>query len=156
MSHWGIAAVAVVAIVLTEPLWRSANSPWKRRFGTMGSPLLEAPGYRVLFLLVVIGVLLISVLPEAAFVIPALDAVGLDIATILVALELRHYAISIARVPVVSSLAAIACRAPAEVVRRFGHLMPSHPVLWAYACMWPMIWLCTFLGKLRALPRTHL
>jgi len=53
--------------------------------------VIEAPGHRVLFVLVVIAVLLISALPEAALVLPALDAVGLDLVTILVALELRHY-----------------------------------------------------------------
>lgn len=55
------------------------------------SPLIKAPAHRVLFLLVVVGVLLICTLPEAAFVLPALDSVGPDIVTILVALELRHY-----------------------------------------------------------------
>ena len=54
------------------------------------SPLIKAPAYRVLFLLVVVGVLLICTLPEAAFVLPAFDAVGLDIVTILVAFQLRH------------------------------------------------------------------
>ena len=55
------------------------------------SPLIKAPAHRALFLLVIVGALLIGTLPEAAFVLPALDAVGLDIVTILVALELRHY-----------------------------------------------------------------
>ena len=59
------------------------RSRWKRRLGAIGSPLIEPPTYRALFLLIVIGVLLISVLPEAALVLPTLDAVGLDIVTIL-------------------------------------------------------------------------
>jgi len=60
--------------------------------------MMAPPAYRVLFLLVVIGLLLIAVLPEAAFVLPAVDAVGLDIVTIFAALELRHYLASVARV----------------------------------------------------------
>jgi len=63
-----------------------------------GADMMAPPAYRVLFLLVVIGLLLIAVLPEAAFVLPAVDAVGLDIVTIFAALELRHYLASVARV----------------------------------------------------------
>jgi hypothetical protein len=93
-----IAAIAVVlACCFLLVLQRFTSDRWKRRFGEIGSPLVEPPAYRVLFLLVVIGVLLISVLPEAAFVLPALDAVGLDIVTIFAALELRHYLASVAR-----------------------------------------------------------
>jgi hypothetical protein len=104
---------------------------WQQRLAAIGSPLLEPPVYRALFLLIVIGVVLISVLPEAAFVLPALDAVGLDIVTIFVALELRHYLVSVAR--------------PALVLR-------THPILWLYACMWPVIWLRTLMGTMRVQP----
>lgn len=61
------------------------------------SPVSEAPTYRALFVLVVIGVVLISVLPEATFIIPAIDVVGLDLVTILVTLELSHYLIRAGR-----------------------------------------------------------
>jgi hypothetical protein len=93
-----IAAIAVLLACCWLVLQRFTSDRWKRRFGAIGSPLIAPPAYRVLFLLVVIGVLLISVLPEAAFVLPALDAVGLDIVTIFAALELRHYLASVARV----------------------------------------------------------
>jgi hypothetical protein len=86
-----IAAIAVVLACCLLVLQRFTSDRWKRRFGAIRSPLIERPAYRVLFLLVVIGVLLIAVLPEAAFVLPALDSVGLDIVTIFAALELRHY-----------------------------------------------------------------
>ena len=69
-----IAATAVVLACCLLVLQRFTSDRWKRRFGAIGSPLIKPPPYRVLFLLVVIGVLLISVLPEAAFVLPALDA----------------------------------------------------------------------------------
>jgi hypothetical protein len=100
-----------------------------------------------LFLLVVVGVLLISTLPEAAFVLPALDAVGLDIATILVALELRHYLASAVRLARVPSFVTVYGRRLAPVVRRGRAVMRTNPVLWAYACVWPLIWLRIFLGK---------
>ena len=92
-----IAAIAVVLACCLLVLQRFTSDRWKRRFGAIGSPLIKPPTYRVLFLLVVIGVMFISVLPEAAFVLPALDAVGLDIVTISAALELRHYLASSAR-----------------------------------------------------------
>jgi hypothetical protein len=102
MRNWliaiGIAVTAVVLACCVPASRRSETAPRKHRFGAIRSPLIEPPTYRILFLLVVVGVLLISVLPEAAFVLPALDAVGLDIVTILVALELRHYLTSVARV----------------------------------------------------------
>lgn len=100
---------------------------WKPRLRALASPLMQPAGYRVLFLLVIVGIMLISALPEAAFVLPALDAVGLDLVTILVALELRHY------------LTAIAARIPAGVAVR------ANPALWPYDCMWPVIWIRTLM-----------
>lgn len=88
---------AVVLIVTWFVLRRSTSDRWQRRLGAIRSPLLGSPTYRVLFLLVAIGLLLITVLPEAAFVLPAVDAVGLDIVTIFAALELRHYVSAVAR-----------------------------------------------------------
>src|SRR2546423_986531 len=92
-----IAAITVVLACCLLVLQRFTSDRWKRRFGAIASPLIEPPAYRVLFLLVVVGVLLVSVLPEAAFVFPAVDALGLDIVTILAAIELRHYWVSVAR-----------------------------------------------------------
>lgn len=105
---------------------------WKRRFRTIGSPLIEPPAYRVLFLLILVGALLISALPEAALVLPAIDAVGLDIVTILAALELRHYLASMARVAGLPTV------------------LRTHPALWLYACMWPVIWIRTLMGTMRS------
>lgn len=116
-----IAAIAVVLACCWLVLQRFTSDRWKRRFGAFGSPLMAAPAYRVLFLLVVIGLLLIAVLPEATFVLPAVDAVGLDIVTIFAALELRHYVASVARV-----------------------VLRTNPVLWLYSCMWLLIWLRTW------------
>jgi len=90
--------------------------------------------------LVIIGILLISMLPEAAFVLPALDAVGLDIVTILAALELRHYWTSVARIAGIPTSVA-ACRG----VR----------ILWLYACMWPVIWIRTLMGTMSVSPPAH-
>jgi len=101
---------------------------WKPRFAAISAPLIRSPPYRVLFVLVVIGVLLIATLPEAAFVLPTLDAVGLDIVTFLAALELRHYLAALAR----------AVHIPGSVA-----VYLTNPALWLYACMWPLIWVRT-------------
>jgi len=93
---------------------------------------------------VVIGVLLISVLPEAAFVLPVLDVVGLDVVTIFAALELRHYLASVARLVGIPTSVAVYLRVPAQVVSRCGDVLRTNPVLWLYACMWPVIWLRTW------------
>ena len=105
------------------------------------SPLIKAPAYRVLFLLVVVGVLLICTLPEAALVLPALDAVGLDIVTILVALELRHYILLLARLVGVPTSINSFRRGLAPLVSRcFATLVaPTNPNMWAFACMWMLI-----------------
>jgi len=151
MRNWLIAtgvAVTVVVLVCCLPAsQRSQVGRRKHRFWAIRSPLIEPPAYRVLFLLVVVGVLLISVLPEAAFVLPALDAVGLDIATILVALELRHYLGCVARLVGVPTFFALHGRGPARVLSRCRDVMRTNPVLWAYACMWPLIWVRMFIGK---------
>ena len=124
MMSWLIAAIAVIAVVLVK---HSAADRWKRRFGAIGSPLMEPPAYRLLFLLVVLGVLLICLVPEAGFVLPALDAIGLDLVTILVVFELRHYL--------------------TFAGRRYLDVTRTNPVLWLYACMWALIWVRAFLGK---------
>ena len=148
MTAWlvasDIAAIAVVLACCLLVLQRFTSDRWKRRFGAIRSPLIESPSYRVLFLLVVIGVLLISVLPEAAFVLPALDAVGLDIVTVFAALELRHYLASVARLVGIPTSVAVYLRVLAQVVSRCGDVLRTNPVLWLYACMWPMIWLRTW------------
>lgn len=62
-------------------------------------------------------------------------AVGLDLVTILVAFELRHYLTSVAGL----------VRVPPRVAVHF-----RNPALWLYACMWPVIWIRTLKGTLRA------
>ena len=94
---------------------------------------MKPPIYRVLFLLVVIGILLVSMLPEAAFVLPAVDAVGLDIVTIFAALELRHYLAAIAAVVGIPTSITVYLRAPALLL---------------YACMWALIWVRMLTGTM--------
>jgi len=86
-----IVAMAALFASCLLVLQRFTAERWKRRLAAIGSPMIASPAYRMLFLLVAIGLLLIAVLPEAAFVLPAVDAVGLDIVTIFAAFELRHY-----------------------------------------------------------------
>jgi hypothetical protein len=136
------ADIAAIAIVLACCLlvWK-LSTRWKHRFGTFGSALIKAPAYRALFVLVLIGILLICTLPEAAFVLPVLDSVGLDIVTILVALELRHYLATIARLVGIPTSVAVCFHVAAQVVTRCGDVLRTNPLVWLYACMWSVIWL---------------
>jgi hypothetical protein len=142
-----VAIVVVLACCLL--VWqRFTTDRWKHRFEAIGSPLIKRPPYRVLFLLVLTGVLVISVLPEAAFVLPALDAVGLDLVTILVALELRHYLASVARTLRIPTSIAVYRRAKAHVARGCRDVMRTNPILWLYGCMWLVIWIRTLKGAM--------
>jgi hypothetical protein len=115
------------------------------------SPLMKAPAYRVLFLLVVVGVLLICMVPEAALVLPALDAVGLDIVTILVAFELRHYILFLARLVGVPTSVNGFRRALAPLVSCCLATMvaPTNPKMWPYACMWALIAFRIVMGSMK-------
>jgi hypothetical protein len=139
------ADAAAIAIVLAGCLlvWK-LSTRWKHRFGTFRSTLIKAPAHRALFVLVLIGILLICMVPEAAYVLPVLDAVGLDIVTFLVALELRHYLASVARSMGIPTSVAVYLRVAAQVVNRCGDVLRMKPVLWLHACMWPLIWLRTW------------
>ena len=142
LTQADIAAIAVV-LACCFAVWK-LSTRWKHRFGTFGSGLIKAPAYQALFVLVLIGILLISTLPEAALVLPALDAVGLDIVTILVAFELRHYLAAVARVIGIPTSAAAHLRVAARIASRCRDVLRTNPALWAYACMWPVIWLRTW------------
>lgn len=119
------------------------------------SPLIKAPAYRVLFLLVVVGVLLVCTLPEAAFVLPALDSVGLDIVTILVALELRHYILFLARLAGVPTSVNDFRRGLAPLVGRCLAVMiaPTNPKIWPYACMWILVAFRIVMGSMKVPPQ---
>jgi hypothetical protein len=121
------------------------------------SPLISAPGYRVLFLVVVVGVLLICTLPEAAFVLPALDVVGLDIVTILVALELRHYVLFLAQLAGVPTSANVFRRGPVLLVSRCLATIfaPTNPKIWPYACMWILIAFRIVMGSMKVPPQAQ-
>ncbi|HEY6926432.1 MAG TPA: hypothetical protein VI653_23305 [Steroidobacteraceae bacterium] len=116
----------------------------KQRFRLLRSAALERPAYRMLLLLVLVGVVLISTLPEAAFVLPAIDAVGLDVVTIFVALELRHYLAAGAQLVGIPTGTEVYLRIAAQVVRRCKDAFSRHPVLWLYGCMWLVIWIRVF------------
>ena len=161
MWNWLIAigiAVTVVVLVCCVPASpRSETDPRKHRFGAIRSPLIEPPTYRILFLLVAVGVLLISVLPEAAFVLPALDAVGLDIVTILVALELRHYILFLVRLVGVPTSVNGFRRGLAPLVSRCLAIMiaPTNPKIWPYSCMWILIAFRIVMGSMKIPPQAR-
>ena len=119
------------------------------------SSLLKGPSYRVLFLLVLVGAVLICTLPEAAFVLPALDAVGLDIVTILVALELRHYILLPARLAGLPVFGSDFRRGLARLVSRCCAITvaPTNPKLCPYARMLILIALRIVIGSMKVRPR---
>ena len=121
------------------------------------SSLIKAPAYRVLFLLVVVGVLLICTLPEAAFVLPALDALGLDIVTIFVAFELRHYVLFLARPMGVPTSVNGLRRGLAPLVSRClaSLIAPTNPKIWPYTCMWILIVFRIVVGCMRVPPQAQ-
>jgi hypothetical protein len=132
MRNWvtetDIAAVAVVVLACGLVVLKHFTGRRKSRFAAISSPLIKPPSYRAMFVVVLIGVLLISTLPEAAYVLPTLDALGLDVVTFLAVLELRHYLGAFAR----------SVRIPSGVA-----VYVTNPALWLYACMWPLLWVRT-------------
>jgi hypothetical protein len=127
LTETDIAAVAVVLACGLVVLQRFTGR-WRPRFAAISSPLIASPPYRALFVLVLIGVLLIATLPEAAFILPTLDVVGLDVVTFLAALELGHYLAALSR--------------SVHIPKGVG-VYRTNAALWLYACMWPLIWLRT-------------
>jgi hypothetical protein len=121
------------------------------------SSLIKAPIYRVLFVLVVGGLLLVCTLPEAALVLPALDSVGLDIVTILVALELRHYVMFLARLVGAPTSVNGVRRGLASLVNRClaVTIAPTNPNVWPYACMWMLIVFRIVMGSIKVLPQAQ-
>lgn len=145
--------IAAIVVMLTCCLlvWqRFTTDQWKRRFGAIGSALIKPPTYRALFVLVLVGVVLVSVLPEAAFLLPALDAVGLDIVTVLVGLELRHYLASVARLVGIPTSVAGCRRVLTPLVRYCRDVMQTNPALWSYKCMWLVMWIKMLSGTMSA------
>jgi hypothetical protein len=121
------------------------------------SSLIKAPAYRVLFLLVVVGILLICTLPEAAFVLPALDTVGLDIVTIFVAFELRHYVLYITRLVGVPTFVNALRRELAPLVSRClaSMIAPTNPRVWPYACTCMVIAFRIVIGGMKVPPQAQ-
>ena len=115
------------------------------------SPLMKAAAYRVLFLLVVVGVLLICMVPEAALVLPALDAVGLDIVTILVAFELRYYILFLARLVGLPTSVNGFRRGLAPLVSccLATTVAPTNSKMWPYACMWTLVAFRIVMGSMK-------
>jgi len=147
-----IVAVAILIACGVLVLQRFTSDQWKRRLGAFRVTLNQPVAYRVLFLLIALGLLLIATLPEAAFVLPAIDAVGLDIVTILAALELRHYITSGARMLGISAGAAPWLRARSQRAIRCINTLRATPALWLYAGPWMLIWHHTLMGRFKAPP----
>ena len=121
------------------------------------SPLIKAPADRVLFLLVVAGVLLTCTLPEGAFVLPAIDAVGLDIVTILVALELRHYILIMMRLVGLPTFGNGFRTGVASLLSRCLAFMiaPTKPEMLPYAGMWIRIAFRNVMGSMKVPPQVQ-
>jgi hypothetical protein len=90
-------------------------------------------------------------------VLPALDALGLDIVTILVALELRHYMLFLARLVGVPTSVNGFRRGLAPLLNRCFALMiaPTNPKIWPYACMWMLIAFRIVMGSMKVPPQAQ-
>ena len=121
------------------------------------SPLIKAPAYRVLFLLVAAGLLLICMLPEGAFVLPVFDAIGLDIVTILVAFELRHYILVLMRLVGIPTLVnAFRPRIVPLLSRCLAAMIaPTKPEMLPCACTWILIAFRVVMSSMKAPPQVQ-
>lgn len=117
------------------------------------SPFIKSPAHRILFLLIIVGVLLICTLPEAAFVLPVLDSVGLDIVTIFAALELGHYVAFLARLAGEPASVDGLRRAGSPLVS--GMIAPTNPRLWPYACLWAVVAFRIVMGTIKVSPQAQ-
>jgi hypothetical protein len=89
--------------------------------------------------------------PIDPFVLPALDALGLDIVTIFVAFELRHYILFLARLVGVPTSVDGFRRGVAPLVGRCLAIMiaPTNPKIWPYTCMWMLIAFRVVMGSMK-------
>ncbi len=79
--------------------------------GTNAPSMMPRPLYRALVVLIVIGLVVIVTVPDALLVLPAFDAVGLDVVTVLVALELQRYSQEVLRLVALPALRRLGRRA---------------------------------------------
>ncbi|MGH8254685.1 MAG: hypothetical protein ACRET0_00525 [Steroidobacteraceae bacterium] len=146
----GVAAIVVALLILIFSK-RSAAERWKRLFRALRSPLIESPRFRALFLVVTVGILLVSLVPEAAVLIAAVDTLGLDIVTIMVAVELGRYLTAISRSLGVSAIASECRRQAGRILGCRAFVLSARPALWPYACLSLLVALYTLI---RGAPRS--
>jgi hypothetical protein len=90
-------------------------------------------------------------------VLPAFDAVGLDIVTILVAFELRHYILFLAQRVGVSTSVNGFRRGFVPLLSRCLAVMiaPTNPKLWPYACIWMLVAFRIVMGSIKVAPQAQ-
>lgn len=94
---------------------------------------------RLLLVAVLLGVAAAALAPEAGLLLSAVDVVGLDVVTILVALELRHYIATCARLAAAPLGRVISCMSPLPVFGPYATLIRACPARSSNIVSWALL-----------------
>jgi hypothetical protein len=94
---------------------------------------------RLLLAAVLLGVVAAALAPEAGLLLSAVDAVGLDVVTILVALELRHYIATCVRIAAAPLGRVISCMSPVPVFGPYATLIRACPARSSNIVSWALV-----------------
>jgi hypothetical protein len=91
-----------------------------------------------LSLALAVGIGLMVLMPEVNVVFVAVDAAGLDLVTILIALELGHYVVMGYRLTLAPLLRIVYRLGPVPILEPYTDLLRGCPSLRAYVVIWPL------------------
>lgn len=94
---------------------------------------------RLLLVAVIVGVAAAALAPEAGLLLSAVDAIGLDAVTILVAFELRHYISTSARLAAAPLGRVVSCGSPLPVFAPYVGLIRTCPARRSHVVFWPLL-----------------
>jgi hypothetical protein len=118
---------------------------WRQSSNRSGSGFVASSrGQMVLLIAIVLGIALASFMPEASVLLSAVDAIGLDFVTILVALELRYYLAIVFRIGAAPLLRSIYRLGPIPICEPYTEVMRACPTLRCYVVIWPIFVLATW------------
>jgi hypothetical protein len=102
-------------------------------------PALRSSRWQVaLTLAIAIGIGLIVLMPEANVVFAAVDAAGLDLVTVLIALELRQYIVIGYQLALAPVLRIVYRLGPVPIFEPYADLLRGCPSLRPYVVIWPL------------------
>jgi hypothetical protein len=91
-----------------------------------------------LTLAIAVGIALVVLMPEANIVFTAVDAAGLDLVTLFIALELRQYIAVAYQLALAPILRIIYRLGPVPIFEPYADLMRGCPSLRSYVVIWPL------------------